>query len=277
MKIFIIYILLFFSVNLYAKKVKFYFSRWNEKGNTWLDVPSDMYSYFNKGELYYFISNDNTNIYIDIKIENSGVYNRILNEGLIVWINMDSKLTRKMGIRFPIGSKNSISGKEPHISSGKLNADGTLVAILTQANKIELIGFKNEEIRQIPAENADNFSGSLKYDKEGILHYKMLLPIAKLPVRNSKDGDGAMPFSFGIEYGPLPLKNTSRGNMAPPPLTPPSGGVRGRSSREGGQSSGAAGKHLQGSGNQGTGIAAPQNAPTPVLLWIKNIKLATDK
>ena len=30
------------------------------------------------------------------------------------------------------------------------------------------------------------------------------MPVAKLPVRNSRDGSGAMPFTLGIEYGNLP-------------------------------------------------------------------------
>ena len=51
------------------------------------------------------------------------------------------------------------------------------------------------------------------------------MPITKLPVRNSKDHSGAMPFTLGIDYGPPVPK---------PPFK-------------------------------------------PLLLWIKNIKLANNK
>ena len=138
---------------------------------------------------------------------------------------MDSKLLKKMGIRFPVGSQNSVGRKKSGMPDNSTNADGSIVTPLSLANTIELIGFTNEEARRFSADNYDNFRGSVKYDNEGTLHYKMIMPITKLPVRNSKDGDGAMPFLFGIEYGPT--------------------------------------------------IAQP--AFPPVLLWIKNIKLESDK
>jgi hypothetical protein len=138
---------------------------------------------------------------------------------------MDSKLTKKMGIRFPTGSQYSGGHNKSILPDDDLNADGSLVPPVSFANTIELIGFTSEDARRFPADNADNFRGSVKYDNEIALHYRMVMPVSKLPLRNSKKGDGAMPFTFGIEYGPA--------------------------------------------------IALP--AFPPVLLWIKNIKLATDK
>jgi len=225
MKIYALILALITCPNLNAQKGKLFLSIWNEDGNTELKIPSDKYFYYGKGKLYYFLSNDNNNIYVDLKIEDDGVKNRILKQGLTVWINMDSKLTKKMGIRFPVGSQNSGGQNNLNLPYYNLNTDGSLVTLLSLANTIELIGFTNEEARRFPAYNADSFRGSVQCDNEGTLHYKMLLPIAKLPVRNSKDRDGAMPFTFGIEYGP----------------------------------------------------AKAQTGFPPVLLWIKNIKLATDK
>ncbi|MCX6326517.1 MAG: hypothetical protein NT144_07695 [Bacteroidia bacterium] len=244
MKTVTILILFFFCLNINVRKGKFFLSNWHENGNAELNVPSDEYSFFKKGKLYYFLSNDNDNIYIDIKIEDSGIQNRILKQGLTIWVNMDSKLVKKMGIRFPIGSQNSGGRKKPNMPDNNMNLDGSLISPLSLANTVELIGFSNEEARRFPADNADNFRGLVKYDNEGTLHYKMIVPIAKIPVRNSKEGIGAMPFTFGIEYGALPVTNGSQG---------------------------------QGSGNAGAGSNTSQNSIPPVLLWIKNIKLATDK
>jgi hypothetical protein len=278
MKIFTILISFFFCINLNAQKEKLFLSSWHENGNAELNIPSDKYSYFEKGKIYYFLSNDNDNIYIDIKIEDPGVQNRILKQGLTVWIKMDRKPAKKMGIRFPIGSQNSESRNKPNLIGNNTNADGSLVTPLSLANTIELISFTNEEARRFPSDNADNFRGSVKYDNEGTLHYKMIMPIAKLPVRNSKDGDGAMPFTFGIEYGVLPVMNSPRGIVAQPPSSgPPSGGSRGGSPGGGRSGGGAPGGRGQGMGTPGAGSATSQNTIPPVLLWIKNIKLATDK
>lgn len=259
-----------FSVN--AQKGDLFYSRWHTEGRSELNIPSDGYSYFKKGNLYYFLSNDKENIYLGIKVADAGIQTRILKEGLTVWVDMDGKSSKKLGIRFPIGSKNAAGRNRSDKSENSLNADGTLVTPLSLANTIELIGFINEEVRRFPAENAENFSGSVKYDKDGVLHYKMIMPIAKLPVRNSKDGNGAMPFAFGIQYGVVPEMNNPRGTMAQPPSSgPPSGGSRGGS--RGGARPGVAPK----TGNPSTSRATGEPSRPPVLFWIKNIKLATDK
>jgi hypothetical protein len=225
MNTFTLFISFFFCVNLNAQNGKLFLSIWNKNGNAELNVPSDEYSYLKKGKLYYFISNDNVNIYFDMKIEDPEAQTRILKQGFTIWVNMDNKLTKKMGIRFTTGSQNSEGRNKPNIPDNNLITDVSPVGLLSLASTIELIGFKSEEARRFPADNSDNFRVTVRYSNEGILHFRMTMPIAKLPIRNSKDGDGAMPFTFGIEYGPT--------------------------------------------------IAQPSFPP--VLLWIKNIKLATDK
>lgn len=136
-----------------------------------------------------------------MKIEDKEVQNRILNLGITIWINMDNKPVKKMGIRFPVGSQNSISHKKSAFRDNLSDTDNTVFSPVSQANTIELIGFSGEEGKRFPSENAENFRGYVSYDKENILHYRMIMPVVKLPVRNSKDGHGAMPVTLGIEYG----------------------------------------------------------------------------
>jgi hypothetical protein len=71
------------------------------------------------------------------------------------------------------------------------------------------------------------------------------MPIAKLPVRNSRGGHGAMPFTLGIEYGTLPAINKQGGNRGPKPSS------------------------LFHSGSSGSDGAR--------LYWINNVRLATSK
>jgi len=214
-----------FFINLNAQKGMLFLSNWHENSNEDMIIPSEKYSYFKKGRLYYYISNDNTNLYLDLKTGEPEELMRILKQGLTVWVDMDSKLAKKMGIHFPIGSQHSGANNKSNIPEINLNNDGNVITLVSHATRIELIGFTNEEVRRFPSENKDNFRGSVRIDNEGTLNYKMIMPIEKLSVRNSKDGKGAMPFILGIEYGQM------------------------------------------------TG----QHASPPVLLWIKNIKLATDK
>jgi hypothetical protein len=189
------------SMNIYAQKGKLLVSSWNSDGNDAGNIPVDKYFYYERGDLYYFLSNDNNSFYIDMKIEDKEVQQRILNQGIIIWVNMDNKPAKKMGIHFPLGSQNSINRRKSEIRDNLSDADGTPVSPVSKANTIELIGFSGEEGKRFPSENAENFRGYVSYDKENILHYRMIMPVAKLPVRNSKDGHGAMPVTFGIEYG----------------------------------------------------------------------------
>lgn len=263
------------SISLNAQKGNLFYSYWHNSGSSEVNTPKTSFSYFKKGQLYYYLSNDKDNIYLDMRVEDAGVQTRILKEGLTVWIDMEGKSVKKLGVRFPIGSQNS-SGRNNPDQIEKLNPDGSIVTPLSMANTIELIGFINEEARRFPAENADNFNGSVKYDKEGILHYRLIMPVAKLPVRNSKDGAGAMPFAFGIQYGMASMVNAPRGPSSQEVSSaPPSGGRGGggsRGSRGSARSGGASGAGRPSAGQSSGGSVLPT-----VLFWVKNIKLASDK
>jgi hypothetical protein len=178
-------------------------------------IEDSDYQYIKKAGLYYYFSNDNDNIYINLKTSERNVQEKILKEGFMVWINMDDKDQAKMGIRYPIGSENQNSNKRGNRPD--TNADTT--SVLSMANTIELIGFISEQERRFPSDNPNTFSGSVKYSG-GILYYKLIMPIAKLPIRNSKERTGAMPFTLGFEYGFIPQMQ-SKSNS--------SGGSHGRS------------------------------------------------
>jgi len=250
-------------INLNAQKGKVLLSNWIANGDPEINVPTDSYTYIKKGKLFYYISNDNNNIFINMKVDDPVTQSRILSQGLTVWINMDAKRAKTTGVRFPIGSENSRGQSRLNASGNKINTDRSDITPNSLANTIELLGFISEEARLIPADNADNFRGSVKYDSDGALRYQMILPLVKLPVRNSKDGDGAMPFNLGIEYG-TPISGGPGGSGA-------QGSASGRSSR-----GSPKGMGRPPDSDLGGGMPSPNVAPT-TLMWIRNIKLATDK
>jgi hypothetical protein len=226
MKQFIWVLLILLTSELSGQSGKVYLSTWNSDGSAGIKISQSEWTYQKKGSFYYFISNDADKIFINIRIQDETVQLRLLREGMKLWVNMDDKPVKNLGVHFPLGSMNSTSkGKR----SEQLSTDAAEVSILTSLSKatvIELIGFKGEQSR-LSADNPDSFSGSVKIDNNGWLNYYMILPIEKLPVRNSREGIGAMPFSFGVEFGIVAEKG--------------------------------------------------KKTPTPVLVWIKSIKLATDK
>jgi hypothetical protein len=272
MKILLLFLSFIFCINLNAQKGKYFQSGWHESENGETNVHSDNYNFFKKGKLYYFLSNDNSNIYIDMNIEDTGVQNRILKQGLTIWVNMDGKSAKKMGVRYPIVSQYSGNRNKTIQPDETKNQEGSGGNHLSLANTIELIGFTNEETRRFPSDNTDNFRGSVKYDNKGILIYRLIMPLSKLPVRNSRDGMEAMPFALGIEYGAAPSMNDQRGAAGPPQSTGSSSGIPRGGSRGGGMPRGGGQ-----AGRQGAGQMTNQSSTPSVILWVKNIKLATDR
>jgi hypothetical protein len=237
--IFIISFLLCYGIS--AQKGDPQQCRWHTVGK----IEASEYQLVRKAKLQYFLSNDDDYLYIDLKADNREIQDRILTEGMTIWINMDGSEARKLGVRFPLGSKNQGGRRKADSHENNSIPEANQVNPVLLANTIELKGFTNEVQRHFPANNNDNFRGSVRYDEAGILYYELVMPLGKLPVRNSREGHGAMPFNLGIEYGSLSLSNNQDINRGPKPASLF-------------RSDGA------GSGNT-------------VLQWIKNVRLATSK
>lgn len=257
-------------LNTYGQKGKSYVAGWHNDGDDEMSISADSYSFHEKGKIFYFFSNNKTDLVIDIKVEDEGVQNRILKEGMTLWINTDGKQDQEMGVRFPMGAQRQ-GGNRNGVNQTMLNPDGSLVTPISQANTIELIGFTGENPNRFPSENADSFNGFVKYDDKGFLHYRMFMPFDKIPFRNTKEGNSTMPFSLGIEYGRSAAGNNFQG---PPPSSPSSVG---RSSR-GGSGGGSRGGGGMPQGGAPMGGQNSRVAPKPsVLIWIKNINLSIEK
>lgn len=241
MKSYFLIISILLSGGLNAQKRNLNLSSWHQSDK----IESSYYMPAGKSGLYCFISNDNDNVYIDMKVENRKIQKRILTEGLTIWINMDAREEKKMGIRFPLGSRNQAGRKKAEHEENTTARAESIENLLTMANTIEILGFISEQQRRFPAENRDSFRGSVKLDEGGNLYYKLIMPVAKLPLRNSRDSHGAMPFILGIEYGSLPVTNKSEVNRGPVPSS------------------------IFHSGSSGKGGSE--------LIWIKDVRLATSK
>ncbi len=173
---------------VFAQKGNSYQSTWDKSKPEDLKISAEKYSCSKKTGICYFMSNNTDNLVLEIEVKDIRVQNRILKEGMTLWINMDGKQVKGMGVRFPKGAGNT--GKEVN-----------LITALSMANTIELIGFSGESERQFPSANADSFSGQITIDAFNVLKYRMVIPLTKIPLRNSKEANGTMPFCIGIEYG----------------------------------------------------------------------------
>lgn len=263
MRLLVTFSVLIMCLNLNAQKEKYFLSKWHEtpsesSGNSALDFISTR-----NGEVLYSLSNDDVNLYVDVMITESIQQNKVLQMGMTVWINQDGKSRKITGIRYPVGAQYSREqGRQREMQNPLVK-----VSPLAQANIIELVGFKGVQPTRFPSANTDNMRGSLKYDKDGNLICSLTIPIAKLPMDKAVKIPAGMLMTMAVEYGAPPTVEASS------PMSSPSGGMsRSGGSRSGGGSRGGApGGVAQGGGT------APQNAPKPVIYWMKNIKLAERK
>ena len=258
-----------------------------QKGNTnlcrWHNstrVEASDYNTLKRTGLSYSLSNDNNNIYLDLKVADAEEQNMILRNGLVIWISMDGKTNRKMGVRYPVGSRNITTRRGETPQANEKTQQSVPVNPLTMANTIELIGFVNESQRRFPSENQDNFSGAVNFDATGALVYNLMMPLAKLPVRNTRQGVGSVPFTLGLEYGfssesDKPVDRAEQASSS--------------SYKSGSYSSGSAkgkrpgkGSHTEKggktpSGGSGTNAKKQQTAAGSELFWIKEVRLATSR
>ena len=267
---------LFIFASLNAQKV-------NSKSGKWHSGDKAEDSDFiplRKSGVSYILTNDNDYIYIDLKIEDSEAQNMILRGGLVIWINMDGKSLKKMGVRYPIGSeKQSVHNKSMQFESSE-NQNISQGNLLSMANTIELIGFINETERHFPAENHDNFRASVRFDEAGALKYKIIMPIAKLPVRNTKEKNGTVPFTLGIEYGfPFEMNKSVENKKSVPSTSNQSGEYHSGSAKgkKPGQGSHTESGSKTGSSGIGRNSKGNQMETGSEEFWIKDIGLASSK
>lgn len=260
-----VFILMVFSLTIYAQKEKAVISNWRISQSGDLKLQDSEYGSAKKGAVLYYISNDDRNLYVDMKVKETLEQNHILQLGMTVWINMDGKAHKEMGIRYPIGSQYARRG-----GRGGGMPDINPPSPLSQANTIELVGFKGVDQNRFPSGNPDNFRGSVKYDNDGNLIYNLIIPLAKIPIRNDEAANAQLPFTLGIEYGAPPVIAGQSG----PPSGMPTSNVKTRSGSGGGSRGGGGGS---GGGMAGGRPSTTQSTVTPVIIWAKDITLAEKK
>jgi hypothetical protein len=275
MKLVIMISALFLCVGLNAQKEQNFVCKWLDGSSGRILPASPDYVSTRKETLFYCLSNDDKNMYVDIRFTESVDQSKVLQMGLVLWINTDGKSRKITGVRFPIGAKFSRAARGRGESQQALNQ----ATPLSMANTIELIGFKNIVPNRFPSDNTDNFRGSVKYDNDGNLLYSMTLPLASLPA-GGKGSDGkASLMNFAIEYG-APPQNPGSNNQSGFPSSSSRGGSGGGRRGGGGGGGGSRGGG-GGGGEMGGGppsmAAGAQEVPKPVLIWIKNIVLAEKK
>jgi hypothetical protein len=287
MKTFAFILLISVCTDSFAHKDKSYHSHWRNNDEILAMKPSD-YIYSEKEKFYYFISNDNDNIYVNLKIFSPEIQNRILKQGLITWINPDGKKGKKTGIKYPVPSRSMDRGLIPTRDNIKSRGENIAAGGNSQQNpflyKLELIGFKDAGMVEFTPADLRSFRGSIIMDNERYMDYELVIPLSKLSITKEKGSTKSKPLTFGFTLSEGSNFYHAGGYGGERPSFPggySAGGGRGsgggRGGSGGGMRGGSGGRGGMSGGYGGNGPASAAGGETAAVLWIKNIVLATEK
>jgi hypothetical protein len=249
MRKFITVSLLVVSFCTYGQKSKGPIMHWRDYSANGDIYPASDYFPLDKEKMLCYLSNNDSNLFIDIIITDPGVQKTILNIGMNIWVDLTGKEVNSMGVRYPIGSDN-VKASLQRKGEAMTNTEKMMFvknSSIEMAFEIEVAGFGEEIPRKIPSTGWSGFLSNVHYNDDGNLIYRMVIPMKSVVVQEVKGKP--VTFSIGLEYGATMLAR---------PQASPSGG-------------GTAGSPPGGRGGMGGGApgASMQQVVDPV--WIKGL------
>ena len=189
-------------------------------------------------EMVYGMTNDESNLYLKLKVVDGRIQRKILMNGLTLWFDTDGKSKKKLGYAFPlINEKARMETAMPGMDGSDRNMQDKLQAIQLKAEDInkrfekgeEAINIVNDEgevTETIPSHRNKNGINIMLYmDEFHILYYEARIPITKLFGEKYKSENSALEaFSYGFEIGELELGVVRQSYMRMPNMMRSGGG-----------------------------------------------------
>ena len=285
MRMFVTFLSLTISTCIFAQKDKSFYLNWHDKGRDNIAFQSSDLKYTERGKFYYNLSNDRDNLYIDLRIFDKDIQRQVLKSGLTVWINTNGRKGKKTGLRYPARTGNQgkpdMQSKQnpPRGMPGRGILSGGAGMQTPPAAGIELIGLADSDHSFISAAEMNTFRGSMRFDKEGNMWYELVFPLAKMPEASDKKKKNNGSIILGFSY---PGINPARmgGGPGRGMSEEGGGGMGGRGGGGMGGRGGGGGRSGGGRGGRpsgGTGEGMGTATVAPVIVWMKDVRFATEK
>jgi hypothetical protein len=193
-------------------------SRWHDENTT----PFNIGEYSHKKNILYLISNNDEYLFLNMVIPLPDEQKKILLFGLTVYVDLAGGTRKDLAIMYPfrrIGArygqeKLSISDSLRHRQmmmpgepskmqpSGHrplMDFEAVKYALAERTGIIVLKGYSDTaDIVAIPSTDPREVHGMMAYDSNGVLHYSLAIPFAKVPIRQRLKKSG---FGLGLETG----------------------------------------------------------------------------
>jgi len=255
--------------NSYSQTIKEYDCKWHSATDSiYKEEMLDRMSYNEKAELFFSITHDDRNLYIDIIPGDENLARKILMFGMTTWIDPAAKKKKDMGVVFPIAEtrENAPRGGNGDDMDNKGATRGEdrdrsaeMEKMLNKKNeRLALLGFTKGGSREVIELMYSTEYRSLIFLEDERLQIQMQLPLESI----SPDlVDGSLDkLSIGFETGYLEMsQQRQQASMGRKPGGGRGGGMGGPPG--GGNRSGA------------SGGMDMQVMMQPTKLWLKEVRL----
>jgi hypothetical protein len=261
-----IIILILLSTTLAYSQPKEYTCKWHSDKYEYIEGISNLeYLYDSEQKVFSMISNDDENLYINLKFVDNAMQRKILEFGLTIWIDPAGKRKKKLELKYPL-EKMMDRPENPGNEKRGMGDDGfgnKMEELINLSDEIEIIGFDgSEEIQSVYAGNEEGIRGLLINNQDDELVYQLCIPINELKLSEPVNEAS---ISILMESGYMEMQNSfESGSGGGPGGGGPGGGGPGGGSGGGpgggGSSMGMGGGRppMNGGAGPGSGGGNPQ-------------------
>lgn len=164
--------------------------------------------YESKTKLQYTFANDNTHLYICMRVADENAQMKILRAGMAVWVDAAGKKNQSMGIQFPLSDKRT--GLPPMLQEGERpDVKRMKQEMAIHLSQMNLVGFKNVVNGYSALKNDSSISVAMDWDKDDIMTYEISIPLFAFYNKELIPKDSTKLFSIcfvvnGLEKGNRP-------------------------------------------------------------------------
>lgn len=164
-------------------------------------------------KINYSLANDNTNLYMAIRINDRSEQVRIMAGGLTWGIDPKGKKKETFSMTFPLAQTDAFGNTEQSAFQGKPDTtrqshDEMMQARLTKMRNIKVEGFKDVENDIITTSNTYGFKAAISYDDNGYLIYEAAIPLTLFHTDDITKNEWA--FEFKINAMPKPKEGDAQ-------------------------------------------------------------------